>query len=199
MEYPGESIRQKLVFLIERLELAFMHDKHRRYSSDLLLTCVLWENTSSNQSKQMREEGLLTFPSQRYIQKLFSAISMDTGLTRQTARAAKLNERVEIVALLMDEVYVSNKCEFTRSNGRIYEMEKGEPTKTLLTIMYSSVAADYQDVIAMIPTTKVGSTKINNLLNMVLNSLAPLGYKLHWLMDIPRMLNSTERNCAKIQ
>ena len=85
MEYPGESIRQKLVFLIERLELAFMHDKHRRYSSDLLLTCVLWENTSSNKSKQMREEGLLTFPSQRYIQKLFSAISMDTGLTRQTA------------------------------------------------------------------------------------------------------------------
>ena len=78
-------------------------------------------------------------------------------------------------------------------------MEKGEPTKTLLTIMYSSVAADYQDVLAMIPTTKVGSTKINDLFNMVLNSLAPLGYKLHWLMDIPRMLNSTERNCAKIQ
>ena len=61
--------------------------------------------------------------------------------------------------------------EFTRSNGRIYGMEKGESTKTLLTIMYSSVAADYQDVIAMIPTTKVDPTKIYDLFNMVLNSL----------------------------
>ena len=95
--------------------------------------------------------------SQCYIQKLSSAISMDTGLTKQTlkyleARAAKFNEREKIGVLLIDEVYVSSNCEFTRSNGRIYEMEKGEPTKTLLTIMYSSVAADYQDVIAMRPT-----------------------------------------------
>ena len=44
--------------------------------------------------------------------------------------------------------------------------------------MYSSVAADYQDVIAMIPTTTVDSTKINDLFNMVLNSLTPLGYNV---------------------
>ena len=77
--------------------------------------------------QQIREEGVLTFPSQRYIQKLSSAISMDTGLTKQTlkyleARAAKLNEREKIGVLLIDEVYVSKKCEFTRSNGRIYGM-----------------------------------------------------------------------------
>ena len=86
MEYPSESIHQKLVFLIEQLKLAIMHDKHHRYSSDLLSTCVLWENTSSNFYMQIREEGVLTFPSQCYIQKLFSAISMDTGLTKQTLK-----------------------------------------------------------------------------------------------------------------
>ena len=57
-------------------------------------------------------------------------------------------------------------------------MEKGEPTKTLLTFMYSSVAADYQNVIAMIRTTKVDSTKINDLFNMVLNSLTLLEYNV---------------------
>ena len=67
--------------LIEQMELAFMH---RRYSSELLSICVLWENTSSNLHKQIREEGILTLPSQRYIQKLNSAIFMDTGLTGLT-------------------------------------------------------------------------------------------------------------------
>ena len=110
LEFPNEWIRQKLMFLIEQLELAFMHNKHRRYSSDLLSTCVLWENTSSNLYKQIREEGVLTLPSQRYIQQLTSAISVDTGLTEHTlkyleARAAKLNEREKIGALLIDEVY----------------------------------------------------------------------------------------------
>ena len=41
---------------------------------------------------------------------------------------------------------------------------------------YSSVAMDYQDVIVMIPTTKVDPTKINDLFSMVLNSLTPLEY-----------------------
>ena len=76
-----------------------MHIKHRRYSSVLLSTCVLWENKSSNLYKQIHEEGILTLPSQRYVQKLNSAISMDTGLTEQT-----LNEREKIGALLVDEV-----------------------------------------------------------------------------------------------
>ena len=48
IEYPDESLRLKLMFLIEQMKLAFMHIKHRRYSSELLvyfgrihlLTCI---------------------------------------------------------------------------------------------------------------------------------------------------------------
>ena len=53
-------------------------------------------------------------------------------------------------------------------------MEEEEPTKTLLTAMYNSVAGDYQDVIALIPTTKIESSKINNLFTMILNSITPI-------------------------
>ena len=77
------------------------------------------------------------------------------------ARVAKLNEREKIGSLLIDEVYVAKRCEFTRNNGRIYGMQNGEPTKTLLTIMFKSVAADYNDVIAMVPTTTIDSAEIN--------------------------------------
>ena len=183
LEFNDDGIREKIIFLTEQLELAFMHSKHRRYSSDLLSICVLWENTSPNLYKQIQTEGVLTLPTQRYIHKLTSAISVDTGLSEHTsrylkARVAKLGEREKIGALLIDEVYVSKRCEFTRSDGRIYGMEEGQPTKTLLTVMYSSVAADYQDVIAMIPSTKVDSAKIKKLFDMVLNSITILGYNV---------------------
>ena len=160
-----------------------MHMQHRRYSSDLLSMCVLWENTSSALYKQIREEGVLTLPSPRYIKKLTSALSMDTGLSEQTlkylaARVAKLNEHEKIGSLIMDEVYVAQQCEFTRSDGRIYGMEEGEPTKTLLTVMFKSVAAGYEDVIAMVPLTKINSGKINYLYTMVLEAITPLGYNV---------------------
>ena len=109
LECEDPSIKYKLQFLVEQLELAFMSIQHRRYSPELLSMCVLWENTFSALYKQLREEGVITLPSTRYIKKLTSALSMDTGLSEETvkylkARVAKLNERERIGSLIMDEV-----------------------------------------------------------------------------------------------
>ena len=86
LECEDPSIKYKLEFLIEQLELAFMSIQHRRYSPELLSMCVLWENTSSALYKQLREEGVLTLPSTRYIKKLTSALSMDTGLSEEAVK-----------------------------------------------------------------------------------------------------------------
>ena len=66
-----------------------MHTNHRRYSPELLSICVLWENCSSNLSKQIRDGGVLTLPPVRYIKKLTSALNVDTGLTEQTVKYLK--------------------------------------------------------------------------------------------------------------
>ena len=55
-------------------------------------------------------------------------------------------------------------------------MQNGEPTKTRLTIMFKSVAADYNDVIAMVPTTTIDSAEINRLFTMVICAITTLGY-----------------------
>ena len=115
----NDHVRSKLLFLLEQLELSIVHDNHRRYSSELLYLCVIWENTSSNLYKQIRDEGILSLPSQRYIQKLTSAISVDTGITKETlryleARIKKITEMDKVGTLIIDEVYVSKRCEFTR-------------------------------------------------------------------------------------
>ena len=95
-----------MTFLIEQTKLALMHKICIDVTHlTLLTTYVLWENTSCNVYKKIQEEGLLTFPSQRYIHKLTSALSVETGLTDSTlkyldARVVKLNEREKIGYLL---------------------------------------------------------------------------------------------------
>ena len=55
-------------------------------------------------------------------------------------------------------------------------MEEGEPTKTLLTVMFKSAAPNYEDVIAMVPLTQIDPGKINNLFILVLEAITPLRY-----------------------
>lgn len=54
----------------------------------------------------------------------------------------------------------------------------------MITVIYNSVASDYEDVIAMIPTIKIDSAKINSLFIMVLDSITPVGYNVvAYLLD----------------
>ena len=181
MDSVDELAQPKLKFIIEQNQLAFMHVKHRRYPPDFLSTCVLWEITYSNLYRQIRNEGLLTIPSLRYIKKLTSAITVETGLTDQPmrylkARIAKLKNRERIRSLIFDEVYVAKRCEFSRSTGQIFGMEDGQPTKTLITVMFKSVAAHYEDLIAMVPLVKIDSSMLYQLFTSVLKAISEIGY-----------------------
>ena len=162
MDSVDELVRTKLKFIIEQIQLAFMHVKHRRYSLDLLSTCGLWENTSAN---------------------LTSAITVETGLTDQTmrylvARIAKLKNRERIGSLMFYEVYVAKRCEFSRSTGQIFGMEDDQPTKTLLTVKFKSVAADYEDVIGMVPLVKIDTSILYQLFMSVLKAISEIGYNV---------------------
>ena len=57
-------------------------------------------------------------------------------------------------------------------------MAGNELTKILLTLMLKSVAAGYEDVMAMVPTSKIDSGKIHNLSMKCLKSITPLGYNV---------------------
>ena len=67
----------------------------------------------------------------------------------------------------MDEVYVAKRWEFTRSNGRIYGMENKDQTKTLLAVMFRSIAGNYEDVIAMVTLDKSNSKILYDLFEKV--------------------------------
>ena len=83
------------------------------------------------------------------------------------AHASRLKDREKICSFIMDELYVAKRCEFTRSNRWIYGMENKDQTKTLLTVMFRSIAGNYEDVIAMVPLDKINSKILYDLFEKV--------------------------------
>ena len=147
----------------------------------LLLACsVLWENSFPSLYKQIISEDILSWPSVRHIYILASAISVDIGLTDSKMRyLEELDEREKVVSIVMDEIYSSKRAEYSRSTGKLYGLENEDPTKTLFTIMIKSVASKYQDVIVMIPITKIDSSKIYEAFDIVWKGIRRVGFDGH--------------------
>ena len=76
-------------FLQNRLDCAVENSKSRRYSKALFgMTCV-WNSSFSSLYKQILNEGVLNLPSIRTINRLSSALNVDTGFKgRQSPKFA---------------------------------------------------------------------------------------------------------------
>ena len=55
-------------------------------------------------------------------------------------------------------------------------MASNEIERALLTVMFKSVAAQYEDVIAMVPVVKISSSMLYGLFKSVLSSITAIGY-----------------------
>ena len=55
-------------------------------------------------------------------------------------------------------------------------MSNEQPTKILLSVMFKSIASKYEDVIAMVPLTKMDSSILHKLFNDVMNAITTIGY-----------------------
>ena len=119
---------------------------------------------------------------------------METGLSVNNikyleARCQKLHNREKICSLIFDEIYSSKHCEFFRSNGQICGMSNEQPTKTLLSVMFNSIASRYEDVEAIILLTKIDCSILHKLLNDFRMHL-PLWVMMSWffwLIITPQM------------
>ena len=55
-------------------------------------------------------------------------------------------------------------------------MSNEQPTKTLLSVMFKGIASKYEDVVAMVPLTKIDSFILHKLFNDVINAITTIGY-----------------------
>ena len=126
-----EEIAPKVNFAAEQLKLAITPLRARRYSPTILTTTVLWKMTSSALYKQVHKEGILTIPAPNYLDRLTKPFTAETGFPESTkkylrARFSRLSDREKIVNLILDEVYSSQRVEY--SGGTFYGFENNKVT-----------------------------------------------------------------------
>ena len=130
VSFMDEDAQAKASFLTGQLLLLSKHAKCRRYSVDLIATATATATmrllNSSLLYNQIRNE-VLTLPVPNNIKRLTNAITVvDLGLSKATE--PYLNTRFDhlphgrdkIVSVVMDEIYVASKVEYT--GGKMFEV-----------------------------------------------------------------------------
>jgi len=180
-EMNEEEQSKKIEFLTEQIQLASKEPRSRRYSSSLTVTAAAWKISSPALYRQITESNTLSLPSSKHLDRLTSQLGTETGLTESSmrylkARISSLSERERLVCLMIDEVYCEKRVEFV--GGKLFGAENDNYTKTLLCYMIRGVAGSYQDMVAMIPTAKIDSKKLNMHFQKVISALTEIGFDL---------------------
>ncbi len=142
----------------------------------MLSMAVIWQNCSPALYKQMWQEGILTIPAPKYLDRLTSAFKVEGGTvqgdvpqsTKQylKTRFSTLNQREKTVNLMLDEVYTSKRVEY--SAGKFYGYENQTVTKTLLGFMIKSVGGKFHEMITLVPLSKVDANIIDVIWHKIL-------------------------------
>ena len=145
-----EASQVELVhFLLEQLQLMQI-EYGRRYSTSMMKTAFLWQLTSSSLYKTLGT--FFSLPSVRRLQSLSAGYSVATGsvdLRYLKERIKDLSMQEKIVTLVIDEVYLAERVEY--SHGSFVGLtEEDIPAKTVLGFMVQSICSKYKDIICLV-------------------------------------------------
>ena len=166
-------------FFLEQLHLLKFSPKARRYSTSLLTFGILIYLYSSRCYKALLEDATLTLPSERTLKRLFSNLNLNVGASNDhyfKLRKSNLNYFESHVILIIDEIYVAAKIEM--SNGTFFGMHNGEPAKTMLCFMISSVCGKFQDIVNMIPVSKLIADNLHKSTISILEFLSRISFEV---------------------
>jgi len=168
----NDIIKRKLSFLLE--QVALTTSKKKNYSADLLSLSVLWEKTSPALYKSMLKENLITLPSVRHLQRLSSAISVETGFDEKSiayikTRTKSLTDKEKNIILIGDEIHTAKRAEYFQ--GKLYGQEDGKTTKSMMCWMVKSICSPFCDVICLTPTVNITAKQIKDQHDSIIPAL----------------------------
>ena len=152
---------RKIRFVIEQLQL-LMTDKYaRHYSPQLMIMSFRVCSASMAAYTALLEETVLCLPSISTLKKITRRLNSDSGIDNSTylkMRASKLNEFERKVLLIIDEIYIARRVEY--SGGEIIGLTPdGSVASTLLCFMVKSLTSKFQDIVAIFPMNKLTAEK----------------------------------------
>ena len=144
----------------------------------------LWQLTSSSLYEKLHEFFIL--PSVRRLQSLSSSAAISSGqidVEYLSQKTRNLPPHEKIVTLVMDEVYVAQRIEYT-DGAFVGLAADGSSAKTVLSFMVQSVCSNYKDMICLIPVSKLDTSILHTWLHKVLVALHNLKFLLSLLTTI---------------
>lgn len=156
IENDGDIDKQtRIKFWLDQF-LGIFASKHK-FSRQVIVFSYQLLSRSTKTYEYMLRSQYFCLPSIRYLRLITSSINKSTSMLDAEGAVQyfkciceTLQDKEKIVALLIDEIYLSNRVEF--SNGVIYGLdEEGEINKTSLTFMIKSLLSTYKDVVSIQP------------------------------------------------
>jgi THAP domain/Transposase protein len=152
---------RKIKFAIEQLELIAKPKYGRQYSPQLTIFSYMVYASNSSAYETLRNEKILCLPSVSTLRKVTRRLNVNEGLNNINylkLRVAKLNEFQRNVVLMIDEIYVAKRVEY--SGGEVQGLTPdGSVASTLLCFMIKSVVGKFKDLVGIYPMSKLTSAK----------------------------------------
>ena len=179
LDDSDEHVFRSVEFLLEQLRLICKHKNARRYSAELIVFCYSIYAASASAYKTVISQEILCFPSVRLLIKLTRNIDSNEGICSDkylTMRSSKLKDFQKHVVLIIDEIYVSSRVEY--SAGKIIGQNAGASISTVLCFMIKSLADKYRDVVGLFPVSRnCASTQIS-CFHSVLKHVTSIGFNV---------------------
>jgi len=164
---------RKISFIVEQLDLLTKHKFGRHYSPQLTILSYIIQSASSAAYTTLRDEDVLCLPSISTLRKVTRRVNEDHGLDSSaylTLRVSKLNEHERNVVLMIDEIYVAKRVEY--SAGEVKGLvADGSVASTLLCFMVKSLVGKYKDLVTIYPMAKLTAAKQLECFNEVMTLL----------------------------
>ncbi|MCP4475159.1 MAG: hypothetical protein GY821_11480, partial [Gammaproteobacteria bacterium] len=175
------KLKLRVAFLLEQLQLFRTPPNRWRFSTELLMFSFTLHSYSSRAYNHLRRQGALVLPSEKVLGKITRNIGESPSGTDRylKMRYSKLAGMEENVVLIIDEVYIAKRIEYSSAQGKLYGMTADSTIAgTMLCFMVQSICSKYKDIVAMYPTSKISSQKVNGAYSEVLLRLSTIGFNV---------------------
>jgi hypothetical protein len=168
---------RRISFVVEQLNLGTKNKYARHYSPELIIFSYLLHSSSPSAYTTLLEQTVVCLPSVKTLSKVTRQVNSNTGLDNMSylkLRVSKLNEYERTVLLIIDEIYVAKRVEY--SAGTVQGLTAdGAVASTLLCFMIKSLASKYKDVVAIYPMANLTAAKQNDCYTEVIANMNKAG------------------------
>ena len=167
-------------FMVEQLQLLTKSKFGRHYSPGLTVTAFMVHSASSAAYDVLQKSSILCLPSVNTLKKVTKRLDTRSGLDNSAylkLRISNLNEHERTVVLIIDEIYVAKRVEY--SGGDVQGLAAdGSVASTLLCFMVKSLACKYKDVVAIYPMCKLTAEKQHECFKETMKLLGSVGIRV---------------------